>query len=141
VVWVVQQTKFNKRKEKFGMRNIKVFHMDDEEFKTPCNKRPDLPYDGQTRYYDHCWAWGSVVTNKALRREDRYAVMYSPEGDKVHHLTEATFKHFFSGEVKNIDHQYVCAPLQMKDVQKLRERLATTAPQVIEKLKKALEQF
>ena len=67
------------------MAKMVIYHIDQEMWGV--GSKCDGYYPKHTQ-----WLWGHIVTNKAIRTPERYAIMMDPEGAKAHYITQAMFR-------------------------------------------------
>lgn len=70
-------------------RNPVIYHTNDPELDLKLSKEFGQ-YPESTK-----WLWGNIITNKQKRTDERFAILFDPNGEKVHWLTKRTFIHFF----------------------------------------------
>ena len=87
---------------------MKVFHLNDPDFKIPPKGNCETHHKSTSKYWSH------IVTNKAKRTDGDFALLFDPNGKKIHKISHATFK-LLIRDVPNHDHIYLVYPLSNAD--------------------------
>lgn len=94
------------------MKKIKVFHVNDHQWKS-------LNKGCHGQYYKFRFAWGGIVTNKACRTNERFTMLFCPNGTRVNQINYNTFKHFFCEEEYKPEH----IRIDPKEIDELKHKL------------------
>ncbi len=88
---------YNKLMEGWKMpKQMIAYHINDNDFVVP-------PKYGNFHAPDTEWMWGNVVTNKATRTDQKFAMLFCPKGRRMNCITHATFK----AMAHTMKHEYI----------------------------------
>jgi hypothetical protein len=85
-----------RRAYRMGDKQIIAYHVNDNLFHIPAKI-------GDFHHPETRWMWGNVITNKACRTNNKFAMLFCPEGTRMNWITHATFKML----ARSMKHEYI----------------------------------